>query len=311
MSFKIHNNFIDGEKFSIFNLSDFQNGSHNSEFNIIKCEGDILKSKLIIQPTKLKHMKSPINQSPAFLNPEDETSDICYHLYIECKYIELNGYLLNLSPMILDVRDKNLYKFPDDNDYCSDRQLSFVYPSSNFYIYFGLTEDKELDIKISNEEPYRYNGSPSEDYMEGNDPLYLFKNNIWYRCVSSMMYGSSSTIPTNGAININRGHIIGDYVYIGNHTIFTTTNTSYVNYDLSNTIPKNAYRIQCHTYGPSYCLPLNHYDGSTNCLYKSNSERSNASRYGGYDRFLTTGRRVRYRAVSGTGYFRLEGYFIS
>lgn len=249
---KINSNYVKTEDFSIRNLEEFED-ENLTQVEILYTESGKIKAKPFVKKTKLKHYKSPINQYPAYIGDKPNSGDSINHIYLDIKAIELNNYLLNFSrPFILDIRDRDLHMFTGDTDYISDRDDDIQVTNGWFYIYFGLTSENKLDIKISSEEPYRYNGQSEVrdvDYYFGNDPLYIYKNSIWYRCVSCVHMGTSDLFN-----DVNYYGIYPKMTVIDNKARFDainlliTSNTNYQTIDISSFLPKNIITLKLFNY---------------------------------------------------------------
>ncbi len=245
----INKNFIDLQNLSIRELEDFEkNNDLKQEFNLLYVDIDKIKSKLFLQLTKLKHIKAPVNQFPAYIDTIPADSEI-KHLYIDMKYIELNNYLINLSPIIIDITNTDKHKFIDDTDYPTDRNTNTVYPNGWFYVYMGLNSNNELDIKISNQTPYRYGENESTPFYKGsNDPLYIYKNNIWYRCVSCFHYGRSNHMDYGQAMICKQSYIKNNLVCNNIINIGSNSTTTYIQINMINFLPANLITIYLHCY---------------------------------------------------------------
>jgi len=279
----LNKNYIDIDKFSLLKMPSFDsNKKLNQEFNLIVSEDDKLKSKIFLQPTKLKHLKKPINLFPMFDENSTDRNEI-YKLYIDMEYIELNDYLINLSPIIIDIRNRTEFDFDDINHtYPLDIDRNTLFTNGWFYIYMGLDSNNEIDIKISKTAPYRYGKSSSESYYYSGDPLYIYENSIWYRAIGVFHYGLSTLSSESGQAIYPDSYIKNDYVIIPKTFFYTNTNSNYAIIDLYDFLPKITYSTKVSSF-KQYMQPLNREDliVSSGYHFSHNTENS------GYTRGIT------------------------
>lgn len=257
----INKNYIDIENFSILKMPSFdKNSKLNQEFTLIVSENNKLKSKIFLQPTKLKHLKKPVNIFPVFDDNSTDRNNI-YKLYIDIGYIELNNYLINLSPIIIDIRNRDEFDFNDplNHLYPLDRAKDVLYSNGWFYIYMGLDTNNEIDIKISKTDPYRYGKTSTESYFYSGDPLYIYEDNIWYRAIGCFAYGYHHFSLESGQSIYPEFFIKSDYVVTPQVTLYKSTNANYVIRDLYDFVPKITYSVKIGSYR-QYMQPLNRED---------------------------------------------------
>jgi len=197
----INKKYIDDTKFSLSKLDDVQVSQNSVTPRLFQGTPDLLEVVSQWQPTELKHIKSPVSLIPAYMGDTPPATNNITAVWISLPYIELEGKLLHIRPFIIDLTNSSAHKFNDDTDYVADRNPNSTYSKPWFYIYFGLNSDSSLDVKVCCEDPYLYGTDSETPITPGDDPLYIYKNDKWYRCVGVIHYAGSNLLAAGNRVH--------------------------------------------------------------------------------------------------------------